>query len=107
MTGFNTNKADSCDPLPSCSTPNLTIAQLMEEKEDEIKHQDFCADEFDTNQLRTEKKEPERTDLIAKIEDLEMTIKALTESFDALKAEIAEMQLQMKRAWGDCEKQHT
>ena len=80
---FSTNQADPCYPLPSCSTSNLMIAQLMEEKEDEINH------------------------VVAKIKDLEMTIKALTESFDALKAEIAEMQLQMKRARRDREKQNT
>merc|ERR1712226_1291359 len=31
------------------------IAQLPKEKEDEIKHKDFCVDEFNTNQLQTEK----------------------------------------------------
>jgi len=82
------------------------IAQLLKEKEDEIKHKDFCVDEFNTNQLQTEKKEREKQDLIAKIEDLEMTIKALTESIAALKAEIAEMQVQMKRAGEDREKEN-
>merc|ERR1719243_502425 len=46
------------------------IAQLLKEKEDEIKHKDFCVDDFNTNQL---------------------------------KAEIAEMQLQLKRAGEDRE----
>merc|ERR1712217_122685 len=74
------------------------IAQLLKEKEDEIKHKDFCVDEFNTNQLQTEKKEREKQDLIAKIEDLELTIKTLTEEIETLKAEIAEMQVQLKRA---------
>merc|ERR1711897_48972 len=82
------------------------IAQLMKEKADEIKHNDFCVDEFNTNQLQTEKKEREKADLIAKIEDLEMTIKALTEAITKLKSEIAEMQLQMKRAGEDREKEN-
>merc|ERR1712084_9583 len=82
------------------------IAQLMKEKADEIKHKDFCVDEFNTNQLQTEKKEREKADLIAKIEDLEMTIKALTEAITKLKPEIAEMQLQMKRAGEDREKEN-
>merc|ERR1712050_377808 len=82
------------------------IAQLLQEKADEIKHKDFCVDEFNTNQLQTEKKEREKKDLIAKIEDLEMTIKALTEAIDTLKAEIAEMQVQLKRAGEDREKQN-
>merc|ERR1712187_1034864 len=74
------------------------IAQLLKEKEDEIKHKDFCVDEFNTNQLQTEKKEREKQDLIAKIEDLELTIKTLSEEIETLKAEIAEMQVQLKRA---------
>merc|ERR1712176_1649652 len=82
------------------------VAQLLKEKEDEIKHKDFCVDEFNTNQLQTEKKEREKQDLIAKIEDLELTIKTLTEEIDGLKAEIAEMQVQMKRAGEDREKEN-
>jgi len=82
------------------------VAQLLKEKEDEIKHKDFCVDEFNTNQLATEKKEREKQDLIAKIEDLEMTIKQLTEAIETLKAEIAEMQVQLKRAGEDREKQN-
>merc|ERR1712066_639562 len=82
------------------------VAQLLKEKEDEIKHKDFCVDEFNTNELQTEKKEREKADLIAKIEDLELTIKQLTEAIDALKAEIAEMQVQLKRAGEDREKEN-
>jgi len=79
------------------------IAQLLVEKADEIKHKNFCVDEFNKNQLETEKKEREKKDLIAKIEDLEMTIDALTKAIDTLKAEIAEMQVQLKRAGEDRE----
>jgi chromosome segregation ATPase len=82
------------------------VAQLLKEKEDEIKHKDFCVDEFNTNELQTEKKEREKADLTAKIEDLELTIKQLTEAIDALKAEIAEMQVQLKRAGEDREKEN-
>merc|ERR1712157_426038 len=73
-------------------------------KEDEIKHKDFCTEEFNANQLQTEKKEREKQDVIAKIEDLEMTIEELTKAIDGLKAEIAEMQVQLKRAGEDREK---
>mmetsp|Transcript_19980 Transcript_19980/g.45499 ORF Transcript_19980/g.45499 Transcript_19980/m.45499 type:complete len:697 (+) Transcript_19980:67-2157(+) len=82
------------------------IAQLLKEKADEIKHKDFCVEEFNTNQLQTEKKEREKQDLTAKIEDLELTIKTLTEEIDALKAAIAEMQVQLKRAGEDREKEN-
>merc|ERR1719401_1587336 len=82
------------------------VAQLLKEKEDEIKHKDFCVDEFNTNELQTEKKEREKADLSAKIEDLELTIKELTKAIEGLKAEIAEMQVQLKRAGEDREKEN-
>merc|ERR1712086_1109860 len=82
------------------------VAQLLKEKEDEIKHKDFCVDEFNTNELQTEKKERAKQDLTAKIEDLESTIKQLTDAIDQLKAEVAEMQVQMKRAGEDREKEN-
>merc|ERR1719353_848813 len=81
------------------------IAQLMQEKEAEIKHKDFCVDELDQNRLETEKKEREKTDLIARIEDLTMTIDTLTKEIETLKAEIADLQLQLKRAGEDREKE--
>merc|ERR1712137_662721 len=81
------------------------VAQLLKEKADEIKHKDFCTDEFNKNQLQTEKKEREKKDLIAKIDDLEMTIKSLADAIAKLKDEIAEMQVQMKRAGEDREKE--
>jgi len=74
------------------------VAALLKEKADEIKHKDFCVEEFNTNQLQTEKKDRAKDDLIAKIEDLEMTIKALTSDISTLKTEISENQVQMKRA---------
>merc|ERR1711972_314565 len=82
------------------------IAQLLKEKADEIKHKDFCTDEFNANQLQTEKKDREKQDLIARIEELEGTIKALAEAIETLKGEIAEMQVQLKRAGEDREKQN-
>jgi len=82
------------------------VSQLLKEKEDEIKHKDFCVEEFNTNQLQTEEKEREKSDLLAKIEDLEMTIKTLTADIDRLKTEIKESQVQMKRGGEDREKQN-
>merc|ERR1711957_366751 len=79
------------------------IAQLLVEKADEIKHKSFCVDEYNSNQLQTEKKDREKQDLTAKIEDLEMTIEELAKSIETLKAEIAEMQVQLKRAGEDRE----
>eukprot|EP00421_Protoceratium_reticulatum_P019574 CAMPEP_0168384854 /NCGR_PEP_ID=MMETSP0228-20121227/14625_1 /TAXON_ID=133427 /ORGANISM="Protoceratium reticulatum, Strain CCCM 535 (=CCMP 1889)" /LENGTH=678 /DNA_ID=CAMNT_0008398033 /DNA_START=35 /DNA_END=2068 /DNA_ORIENTATION=+ len=82
------------------------IAQLLKEKDDEVKHKAFCVEELNQNQLQTERKEREKQDLVAKIEDLELTIKTLAEAIAGLKAEIAEMQVQLKRAGEDREKEN-
>merc|ERR1719333_1674467 len=72
------------------------VAQLTKEK----------ADEFNTNELQTEKKDRAKQDLTAKIEDLENTIKSLSDAIAQLKSEVAEMQVQMKRAGEDREKEN-
>merc|ERR1719213_1342425 len=82
------------------------IAQPLKEKEDEIKHKDFCVDDFNTNQVSTERKDREKSDLLAKIEDLKMTIETLTKEIAALKAEITEMEVQLKRAGENLEKEN-
>ena len=46
------------------------ITQLLAEKKDEIKHKDFCADDPNMNQLKRAKQDREKSDLLAKVEDL-------------------------------------
>merc|ERR1719473_1619214 len=82
------------------------VAQLMKEKEDEIKHKDWCVDEMNTNERTTEMKNRDKDDLNAKIEDLTSTIEQLTKAIETLKAEIAEMQVQLKRAGEDREQEN-
>jgi len=82
------------------------VGQLLKEKADEIKHKDFCVEEFNSNQLQTEKKDREKQDLLALIEDLELTIKTLTNEIATLKSEVAELQVQMKRAGENREKEN-
>merc|ERR1719355_43683 len=82
------------------------VAELMKQKEDEIKHKDWCVDEIQTNERTTEMKNRDKDDLNAKIEDLTSTIEALTKAIETLKAEIAEMQVQLKRAGEDREKEN-
>merc|ERR1719482_1242730 len=82
------------------------IAELTKQQADEIKHKDFCVDDFNTNQLQTEKKYREKTDLEALIDDLKMTIAKLTKEIAALEAEIAETQMQLKRAGEDRESEN-
>merc|ERR1719389_1246947 len=73
------------------------VDKLVKEKEDEIKHKDFCIEEINNNERDTEMKERDKADAQAKIEDLAMTI-------DTLKAQVADLQVQMKRAGEDREK---
>merc|ERR1719453_1764193 len=77
------------------------IAQLTKQQEDEIKQKDFCVDEFNQNQLQTEKKDREKIDLEALIDDLKMTIAKLTKEIAELEAAIADSQVQLKRAGED------
>merc|ERR1719343_1531867 len=74
------------------------IAALLKEKDDEIKHKDFCVDELNENQLETEKKERDKSDTELLISELEAHIKKLSEEIEALKGEVAEAQLQLKTA---------
>merc|ERR1719197_1000125 len=80
------------------------VDKLVKEKEDEIKHKDFCIEEINNNERDTEMKERDRDDLTAKIDDLTSTIDTLSKAIEVLKAEVAEMQVQMKRAGEDREK---
>merc|ERR1719473_1742883 len=82
------------------------VAELMKQKEDEIKHKDWCVDEMNTNERTTEMKNRDKDDLNAKIADLTSTIDTLTSEIETLKAEIAEMQVQLKRAGEDREKEN-
>merc|ERR1719261_2188172 len=82
------------------------VDKLIKEKEDEIKHKDFCVEELNNNERDTEMKERDKADLEAKIEDLAMTIDTLAKEIEVLKADVAELQVQMKRAGEDREKQN-
>merc|ERR1719399_56300 len=82
------------------------VDKLIKEKEDEIKHKDFCIEEINNNERDTEMKERDKADLEAKIEDLGMQIDTLAKEIENLKAEVAELQVQMKRAGEDREKQN-
>ena len=53
------------------------MAQFLKEKEDEIKHKEFCVEEFNSKQSHTKRTDRENEYLIAKIEDLEFTMKTV------------------------------
>merc|ERR1719235_2236678 len=79
------------------------IAELMQQKKDEIKHRDYCIEELNKNEANTERKDREKKDVLALIEDLTMQIDTLTKEIATLKSEISEMQLQLKHAGEDRE----
>mmetsp|Transcript_78749 Transcript_78749/g.172672 ORF Transcript_78749/g.172672 Transcript_78749/m.172672 type:complete len:687 (-) Transcript_78749:242-2302(-) len=79
------------------------VEQLAKEQADEVKHKDFCVDEFNTNKLQTEEKTRQKIDTKTSIKDLKSTIGALTAAIETLKADVAETQVQMKRAGEDRE----
>merc|ERR1719281_2105784 len=79
------------------------IAALLKEKEDEIKHKDFCTGGLNVNARAQELKARDIDDLEAEISTLTSTIDELTKSIATLEAEIAEMQTQLKRAGEDRE----
>merc|ERR1719253_1215565 len=79
------------------------IAALLKEKEDEIKHKDFCTDALNKNVRAQELKARDISELEAKIADLTSQIDQLTKAIAGLQSEIAEMQTQLKRAGEDRE----
>merc|ERR1712137_1192161 len=58
------------------------VTQLLKEKDDEIKHKDFCADEFNTNELQRQQKDQERAELSERLENLKSTIHELKAAID-------------------------
>jgi len=80
------------------------IAQLLKEKQDEIKLKDFCRESFYENEMNTERKTREKEDLKKLIGELEIQIGELEKAIETLKMEIAEMERQMKAAGEDREK---
>jgi len=83
------------------------IDQLTKEKEDEIKHKDFCVDEIQTNEAATQAKDQEKNTLEEKIADLATSIETLTKLQASLKAEVGELQVELKRAGEDREKMNS
>merc|ERR1719375_639179 len=75
------------------------LVELKKQQEAEIEHKDFCINGFHENEMTTEKKSEEKSELEATIEDLTITI-------DDLKQEIIDAKTALKRAGEDREKEH-
>jgi len=79
------------------------VADIKQQLKDDVKHKDYCTAELAENEKTTMIATDEKSDLEAKIEDLKATIDTLTKDLQAKEAEIAEMQVQIKRASEDRE----
>jgi len=82
------------------------IAELLKEQANEVKHKNFCVEEFASNKLQTQDKKRETAGLEAKAQDLDQTAEDLASAIDKLKAENAEMKIQLKRAGEDREREN-
>merc|ERR1719333_1540588 len=74
------------------------IDKLLKEKEDDIKHKDYCVDSLNQNERTTAQTQRTKEASLAKIDDLEMTIDTLTKAIETLKADIQALMVEMKRA---------
>merc|ERR1719253_688698 len=79
------------------------VTDLLQEKADEIKHRDYCTSELNGNAKAQELKERDIEKLEATIAGLTSTIEELSDSIKTCQSEIAEMQVQLKRAGEDRE----
>jgi hypothetical protein len=82
------------------------VAALLKEKDDEIKHRDFCISSFHNNEKETTHESRNKADLEAKIDELTSQIASLSAAIKDLQDQIAETEKQLKRAGEDREKQN-
>ena len=79
------------------------VTELKQQQKDEVKHRDFCVEEFAENEKQTAIAQDELSDLGSSIEDLESTISTLTTELADHEAEIKDTKTQMTRASEDRE----
>merc|ERR1719389_1074992 len=79
------------------------VTAIETQKADEIKHRDFCIADLAQNEKATAVGTDEKGDIEAKIADLKSMIDTLSKDMEAKKAEVAEMEVQAKRAGEDRE----
>jgi DNA repair exonuclease SbcCD ATPase subunit len=82
------------------------VAELKVQQNDEVKHRDFCIEEFAENEKQTAIAQDELSDLGSEIEDLKSTISTLEQELSDANAEIADTKTQMKRAGEDRESEN-
>jgi hypothetical protein len=74
------------------------VGGLTKEKQDEIKHRDFCIAELNQNEKQTSAKMDIKQDLETKIADLSAMMDSLTEDINTIQEEMITTQTEMKKA---------
>jgi len=82
------------------------VDKLVQEKEDEVKHKDFCVEEINSNEKETQLKEQEKGRLEDTISALQAKIDALTKEIAELTAQVGDLQISLKRAGEDRNKEN-
>merc|ERR1719161_3351997 len=74
------------------------VTQLKQEKKDDVKHRDFCIAELNQNEKQTDEAYDTKKALGIKTDDLNLLITNIGEEIDAAKSEVADTQLEIKKA---------
>jgi len=74
------------------------IGILKQQQDDEVKKQDYCKSELQSNEMATAKKTTEQEDLVAKIDKLDNEIKTLESEIADAKGAIAKAEVDLQRA---------
>merc|ERR1719281_1252568 len=74
------------------------IATLKQQTADEVKKNDWCKEELQENEMATMKTKDLKADLEAKKDQLENTIKTLSEEIEKAKLDISDLQVALQRA---------
>merc|ERR1719281_275476 len=77
---------------------SATVDALKQEQKDEVKDKDFCISELNANEKETAKYSDQKASLDQKIADLTAQTADLAEAIAALKTEITDTQVGMKKA---------
>merc|ERR1719379_2898607 len=80
------------------------VDRLLKEKEDEIKHKDFCVEQLNENARATGEATQAKNDADAKIAEFKAALDVLDKEIAQLKADMAELNKQAKMAGEDREK---
>jgi len=82
------------------------VAQLLQEKQDEIKHKDWCNTALHGNQMSQDDAQRNMDEANATVDSLKADISNLDQNVETLTAEVAELKKQVKRAGEDRAKEN-